>query len=328
VKTVGPGGFQIRDTADFKSALRALRLTVLIAASTGALRAFSAATNLPPMADTMIMAIAPDNSAGALAWFTAGGNHYGVPSRGLLRFDVAGGIPRGSRITAASLSLAVVKVPGDGYDVSYFDLHRLLRGWGEGTNNPTTSPGQGFPANLYDATWNSPFALTTNLWTAPGAAPTNDYVPGVTASQIVLSDVQSPYYFPDPADDPAPMIADVQRWLDDPAANFGWILICESETSANTTRRFGSREDPNNAPDLAINFVAAPRIDFAGAVSNQFRLSFTTSPDQTYAVEFTGTLPPGNWQTLTNIGQATNVTEVLVTDPFSTTQRFYRVSTY
>jgi hypothetical protein len=144
----------------------------------------------------------------------------------------------------------------------------------------------------------------------------------------VLSDVQSPYYFPDPADDPAPMIADVQRWLDDPAANFGWILICESETSANTTRRFGSREDPNNAPDLAINFVAAPRIDFAGAVSNQFRLSFTTSPDQTYAVEFTGTLPPGNWQTLTNIGQVTNVTEVLVTDPFSTTQRFYRVSTY
>jgi hypothetical protein len=164
VKTVGPGGFQIRDTADFKSALRALRLTVLIAASTGALRAFSAATNLPPMADTMIMAIAPDNSAGALAWFTAGGNHYGVPSRGLLRFDVAGAIPRGSRITAASLSLAVVKVPGDGYDVSYFDLHRLLRGWGEGTNNPTTSPGQGFPANLNDATWNSPFALTANLW--------------------------------------------------------------------------------------------------------------------------------------------------------------------
>lgn len=327
-ETPTTGGFQIRDTADSKSALRwrglvsAVSLTLICS-----LRAFAAATNLAPVADTMIMAVAPTNNAGALAWFTAGGNHYGVPSRGLLRFDVAGAIPPGSRVTAASLSLSVVQTPGDGYDVGYFDLHRLLRAWGEGTNKPVNSPGQGTPATTNEATWISPFALTTNFWFAPGAAAPNDFDPAVTASQIVYSDVQSPYQFPDPNDDPAPMIADVQRWLDDPGSNFGWIFICETETSPNTTRRFGSREDPNHAPDLLINYIAAPRIHLDGAVSNRLQLTFETWPDQAYAVEFTGSLPSGNWQTLTNIGQVTNATEVLVADPLTSTQRFYRVTT-
>ena len=67
-----------------------------------------------------------------------------------------------------------------------------------------------------------------------GAAATNDYDPAVTAFQIVYDVPQSPYAFPDPADDPAPIIADLQRWLDDPATNFGWIFICESETVAHS----------------------------------------------------------------------------------------------
>src|SRR5262249_49951778 len=161
--------------------------------------------------------------------------------RGLLKFDIAGAIPAGSRIIGASLLLYVVRTPGDGYDVGYFDLRRLLRNWGEGTNKTSSAPGQGYPATLNQATWLSPLALSTNLWFAPGAAATNDYDPRVSASQIVYTEFQSPYQFPDPADDPAPMLADVQRWLDVPASNYGWIFICESETSPNTTRRFGSR---------------------------------------------------------------------------------------
>jgi hypothetical protein len=323
-----PSGLQIRDTADCKSALQLLRLVGLLAASSAcALSAFSAGTNLVPVADTMIMAIAPTNNAGGLAWFTCGGNHYGMPSRGLLRFDIAGAIPPGSRITGASLSLYVVATPGDGYEVGYFDLHRLLRAWGEGTNKPPSAPGQGSPATLNEATWYSPLALTTNFWSAPGAAATNDYDPRVTASQIVYDTFQSPYQFPGPSDDPAPMLADVQRWLDAPASNYGWIFICESETSANTTRRFGSREDPNHAPDLGISFIAAPRINFAAKITNTFLLSFTAWPDQAYAVEFTGSPALLNWQTLTNLTSPTNQTEIVITDLLTSTQRFYRVTT-
>ena len=277
----------------------------------------------------MIMEIAPSNNAGGLAWLTAGGNHYGVPSRGLLKFDIAGNIPPHSKITAASLNLWVTQVPGDGYAVGYFDLHRLLRDWGEGTNNPAVGSGQGSPATTNEATWLSPFALTTNSWSAPGAAATNDYDPAVTAFQIVYNVAQSPYTFPDPADDPAPMIADVQTWLDHPATNFGWIFICESETVANTTRRFASREDPNLPPLLQVTYVVPPRIDLAEKAGSQFKVHFTAQAGQAYAVEFRASLAPADtWSTLTNLSAPPATTNLIIGDPISSTQRFYRLVTY
>src|SRR5437867_2638356 len=95
----------------------------------------------------MIMEVTPSNNAGGLAWLTTGGNHYGIPSRGLFKFDIAGSIPPQATITAAALELWVTQAPGDGYAVGYFGLYRLLRDWGEGTNNPATAPGQGSPAS-------------------------------------------------------------------------------------------------------------------------------------------------------------------------------------
>jgi hypothetical protein len=291
--------------------------------------AFCATTNLIPVADTMIMEVAPSNNAGGLAWLTAGGNHYGVPSRGLLKFDLAGSIAAGSRITAASLDLWVTQVPGDGYAVGYFGLHRLLRGWGEGTNNPANAPGQGSPATTNEATWLSPFALTTNTWHAPGAAATNDYYPAATAVRIVYDVAQSPYTFPDPSDDGAPMIADIQRWLDHPATNFGWIFICESETVPNTTRRFASREDPNTPPSLHVTYVVPPRIDSVEKSGGQFRLHFTAQAGQAYTVQFCNALGTSNvWSTLTNLDAPPAATNVVIGDASSSRQRFYRLMTY
>jgi hypothetical protein len=49
------------------------------------------------------------------------------------------------------------------------------------------------------------------------------------------------------------MVADVQSWLDDPATNFGWILVGD-ESQIMTSKRFDSRENPlvQNRPLLRI----------------------------------------------------------------------------
>jgi hypothetical protein len=54
------------------------------------------------------------------------------------------------------------------------------------------------------------------------------------------------------------MIGDVQSWANNPANNFGWELISETENTATTIRRFGSLNDAANAPTLVIDFTPVP----------------------------------------------------------------------
>jgi len=285
--------------------------------------------SLIPSADTSIMEVAPGNNAGGRSWVDTGSNMHTQSTRGLFKFDIAGNVPPGSIVTSAFLSLTVTGIPADGYAVAFFDLHRMLRDWGEGTNNPIASPGQGSPATTNEATWLSPFAFTTNSWTAPGAVATNDYDPAVTASQIIYSTTQSPYVFPDPSADPAPMLADVRRWLSDPAANFGWIFICEAEAVPSTARRFGSREDPNNPPVLQLEYLVPPQSITVENAGSQLRLHFTAEAGQGYVVQFRASLaPPNAWSTLTNFSAQAATTNLIVTDAITGAQRFYRVGTY
>ena len=303
-------------------------LCLSLIASSGSITS-GASVSLIPVADTTIMEVAPYNNAGGRSWVNAGSNMHTQRNRGLFKFDIAGNVPAGSRITSALLSLSVTGIPADGYAVSYFDLHRLLRDWGEGTNNPIASPGQGSPATTNEATWLSPFALTTNLWTSPGGAATNDFDPAVTAAQIIYSTVQSPYAFPDPTADPTPMLVDVQRWLDHPLTNYGWILVCESENVPSTARRFGSREDPNNPPMLQLEYIAPPLVTAVGSASNHFSIHFTAQAGQFYTVEFRNSLAPsGHWSTLTNISAQPVTTNLVFTDVITGQEGFYRLGTH
>ena len=52
-------------------------------------------------------------------------------------------------------------------------------------------------------------------------------------------------------------MADVQSWLDSPAANFGWLLL-GNESISQTTKRFDSKdnEEEANRPVLAVEYQA------------------------------------------------------------------------
>jgi hypothetical protein len=161
--------------------------------------------------------------------------------RAVIAFDVAGSIPAGARITRVDLTLNMSRTIAGLQPVS---LHRLLAGWGEGTSNPLGEEGGGVASATGDATWIHRFFDTTR-WTTPGG----DFV--ATPSTTVQVGLIGGYTF---LSTPA-MVADVQAWLDNPAANFGWILR-GNESALSTTKRFDSRNNlvASARPGLTVEF--------------------------------------------------------------------------
>jgi len=192
----------------------------------------------------------------------AGGNGQLAPHRALIQFDIVSQIPEGSVITGVQLTMYIGIVAGSGgapglgdQTPRAMDLFRLTRDWGEGTTGGNATQiggtGQGFPANPGDATWLDA-AYQQTPWSTPGG----DYVNQASATLAVGSVFGSPQTW---TSTPT-LVADVQTWLDDPAANFGWILINRDENLQQTHRAFYSSEWTNPAmrPQLQISYQAAP----------------------------------------------------------------------
>jgi len=182
-----------------------------------------------------------DHSNGAGFHFFAGTTAMGELRRGVLAFDIAGSIPPGSTITAVSLSLNMSRTLLE--TARTVELHKLLADWGEGTSHAPGEEGDGAPATTNDATWRHRF-FDTIFWTMQGG----DFSATVSASQSV--GVIGPYTWSS-----AEMVADVQSWLDNPASNFGWLVLGDESTSA-TTKRFDTRESAS-PPVLTIEFTRA-----------------------------------------------------------------------
>ncbi|PYI82883.1 MAG: hypothetical protein DME26_16255, partial [Verrucomicrobia bacterium] len=275
---------------------------------------------------TTLIETAPDNNLGGASIVNAGTTQTPLPpnrNRGLFRFDPTNEIPRTSRIIRVDLVVEVTGLPSAGFAESSFGLHRILKPWGEGdkASPDPLHPGLGARATAGEATWNHRFAFTTNTWTIPGGAATNDYVPEISAETIVYGLGDSPYrFFSTPR-----LVADLQAWMDDPATNFGWMLICRSEEVNFTARRFASREDAGREPYLEIEYVP-PKIDLPAIANGQFKFSFAVQSNQTYAVEFRPSLSPlNNWSALTNFAAQPASTNLVVSDPITDGQRFYRL---
>ena len=179
-----------------------------------------------------------DHSNGAGFHFFAGENGMGELRRGVLAFDIAATIPAGSTITAVSLTMNMSMTPAGALIV---ELHKVLADWGEGTSHAPMGEGDGASATPNDATWRHRF-FDSVFWTTQGG----DFSATVSASQSVGGVGQYTW-------SSAQMIADVQSWLDNPASNFGWLVLGD-ETAIATAKRFDTRESAS-PPILTIEFI-------------------------------------------------------------------------
>ena len=221
-----------------------------IAATLGALGgslANAGIVNINPSKDNTLYEYDPldgDRSNALGFHFFAGETGMNELRRGVLAFDIAGSVPPGSTITAVSLSVNMSRTPTS--TVYVMELHKLLADWGEGTSVAPGEEGDGAPATPNDATWRHRF-FDTIFWSAQGG----DFSATVSASQMVGQVGQYTW-------SSAQMVADVQGWLDNPASNFGWLMLGD-ETAIATAKRFDTRESAS-PPMLTIEFIGAPRM--------------------------------------------------------------------
>ncbi|PYK95970.1 MAG: hypothetical protein DME19_21370 [Verrucomicrobia bacterium] len=221
----------------------------MIAAS-GSLAAES--ITLRPVADTSLFVLnGGSNNFGANTTLVVGTTASGSTSRAVLRFDIAGNLPAQAIITSVQLNLVVTKANSAGVG-STFALHRLLQSWGEGNKTGNT----GAPATAGEATWFHRFFPAT-VWGAPGAAAPVDFSADAGASANV--DLPDTYTFGSSSN----LVEDVQTWLGDPAANFGWIVLSQSEgtySAAEDCRRESSGHQPR------VSFHRGGRLQLRGRV--------------------------------------------------------------
>ena len=203
------------------------RLVALgVAAALGSLEAnlvSAGIVNINPSKDNTLYEYDPldgDRSNALGFHFFAGETGMNELRRGVLAFDIAGNVPSGSTITAVSLSVNMSRTP--------------------------TNTAYGAPATPNDVTWRHRF-FDTIFWSAEGG----DFSATVSASQLVSTVGQYTW-------SSAQMVADVQAWLDNPAGNFGWVMLGD-ETTIATAKRFDTRESAS-PPMLTIEFTPAPRV--------------------------------------------------------------------
>jgi hypothetical protein len=231
----------------------------------------SAVVVLGASKDNTIFRNVPNNSGGGAAGIFSGNNNTPSTRRGLIAFNIAGGVPAGSVITGVQLSMYLANAPNTNNQT--IGLHRMLFDWGENTND-TSSPavsgaGNGVAALAGDATWNENF-FGTSTWvslgttTAPGA--TNAFASPASGSTTVGGPVENQQLWASTAG----LVSDVQGWLDNPATNFGWAIINANETANQTMKAFYSRNatlnsggsgtaiDPAWRPTLTVTFVPEP----------------------------------------------------------------------
>jgi hypothetical protein len=150
----------------------------------------------------------------------------------------------GSRVVSARLQLFEIRAR----DEHVVSLHRVLAAWGEAGSNGGDA-GVGAAAQPGDATWSHRF-WPTQTWSVRGG----DFVASPSSS---LSIALGPGAFTWPSTPQT--VADVQRWLDQPSSNHGWMLIGD-DLGLQNAKRFGSRNNTTATarPVLIVAYDQAP----------------------------------------------------------------------
>ena len=202
--------------------------------------------SLTPVKDNTLYESTSDelsNGAGNFLFTGRTGQGSGSIRRTLLAFDVAGSVPAGATITDATLSMSMTKTAAA--EVQDASLHRVLQDWGEaGSDASVVGEGQGVTAEEGDVTWLHTF-WPSDPWTTAGG----DFA--ATPTDTIAIEGEEIYTWGTSGE----LVSDIQRWLDDPMTNFGWIVVGD-ESIRRTALRFDSRSSPDQAsrPTLSVRF--------------------------------------------------------------------------
>jgi hypothetical protein len=229
--------------------------------------------------------------------------------RALIRFDLGNNIPQGAVISAVQFNINLIKSPG--VNPSTFELHRMLKDWGEGTKGGSF----GAAASAGEANWVAPKSPSP-LWGAPGAGDSTDRVG--SASSSLFMDATGAYTFPSSL----ALVADVNGWRANPSSNFGWMLNSASENLAQSARRFASRSAGATGPTLTITYsLPPPEVRITQFQLTQAGMVLTwTGGSPKYRVERADDLA-GPWTAVTPVS-----TDLSATAPVGATIGFYRIA--
>jgi hypothetical protein len=171
--------------------------------------------------------------------------------RALVAFDLADSIPVGATIRSVQLVLHMSRTVTLAKTVR---LHRVLANWGEGASVASGGfggGGGGGPAATNDATWVHRL-YPTQVWSTPGG----DF--SATASAQTQVAAIGSYTW----GSTAAMVADVESWLQDPVANYGWILVGEEQQGTSSAKRFDTRESivAADRPRLVVEYTLPAQV--------------------------------------------------------------------
>ena len=141
----------------------------------------------------------------------AGNTGAGSARRALLAFDVESATPAGSMVTGVASTEYMSKTQAS---IQEIGLHRLLSDWGEGESDARSNEGEGIAAAAGDATWIHTFFDSEGCQNQG-----TDFWATDSSTQEIVSTGHHTW------SRTAAMLADVQSWPDDPAGNFGWLLL-------------------------------------------------------------------------------------------------------
>lgn len=204
--------------------------------------AAAATLQVTPVADGTLFAPAGNVASGSGPYLFVGAIASGDARRAVLRFDLSA-IPPGSTVQSASLRVVVDRAAIASSPDDRARLHVITAPWGEGLS--ASSGGSGDIAKLNDVTWTQRFHLAQppQAWAQAGGDYLSDYIaigmPGTGA-----------FTWPDSA----ALRQHIQAWVDNPAANHGW-LIRDDEVSSQNAKRLISREGGPEAPQLTVEYA-------------------------------------------------------------------------
>lgn len=233
--------------------------------------------SLTPSMDNTLFEESGSESNGAGSHLFVGTTNTGNARRALMAFDVAGALPEGAQVEHVELSLNHSKTLAGDVEVL---LYRVTRSWGEGSSDAPAEEGGGTAAVAGDATWTHAI-YDTEEWQNGGgdfdASPSAAVTIGALGTYTVESTLE--------------LVKDVQRWMDEPASNFGWILIADEEASAGA-KRFDSRDHAiaENRPRLTVRYSTStaardPDVPAAFALEGAFPNPFSRSTRLRYQLD-------------------------------------------